>query len=395
MFTRIQYGKLHPRLKEKRKFIQVLSGPRQCGKTTLACQVSSALKIETHFVTADSPVPYNSTWVEQQWETARVLAKKSSKGAIIILDEIQKVTGWSEVIKKLWDEDTAAKTNLKALILGSAPLLIQHGLTESLAGRFELVPLAHWSFSEMRDAFGWNLDQYIYFGGYPGPAKLIKDEERWSKYIHDSLIETTISRDILLLTRIDKQALLRQLFRLGVHYSCQIVSYQKLLGQLQDAGNTTTLANYLELLSGAGMLTGLQKYSGSQIRQRSSSPKFLALNNALITAQSEYSFNEARKNTDFWGRLVETAVGSHLLNATTGLKLKVMYWREGAKEVDFILQNGSKIFALEVKSGRVRESLAGLDSFSKQYKTKKIMLVGKSGISVEVFLSTPAVEWFE
>jgi uncharacterized protein len=188
---------------------------------------------------------------------------------------------------------------------------------------------------------------------------------------------------------------LRQLFRLGVHYSSQIVSYQKLLGQLQDAGNTTTLANYLELLSGAGMLTGLQKYSGSQIRQRSSSPKFLALNNALITSQSEYSFKEARKNTDFWGRLIETAVGSHLLNGTGGTKLKVLYWREGAKEVDFIMQNGSKIFALEVKSGRVRESLAGLDSFSKQYKPQKKILVGQSGIPVEVFLSTPAVKWFE
>ncbi len=395
MFTRFQFGKLQQRLNEKRKFIQVLSGPRQCGKTTLAHQVLSALKIENHFVTADSPIPYNSTWVEQQWETARVLAKRSSKGAIIVLDEIQKVTGWSEVIKKLWDEDTAARTNLKALILGSAPLLIQHGLTESLAGRFELVPLSHWSFSEMRDAFGWNLDQYIYFGGYPGAAELIKDEERWSRYIHDSLIETTISRDILLLTRIDKQALLRQLFRLGVHYSSQIVSYQKLLGQLHDAGNTTTLANYLELLSGAGMLTGLQKYSGSQIRQRSSSPKFLALNNALITSQSEYNFKEALANTDFWGRLVETAVGSHLLNATNGTKLKVLYWREGAKEVDFILQNNSKIFALEVKSGRVRESLAGLDSFSKQYKPQKKMLVGQGGIPVEVFLTTPAVEWFE
>jgi len=395
MFTRIQFEKLQSRLNEKRKFIQVLSGPRQCGKTTLAHQVLSALKTETHFVTADSPIPYNSTWVEQQWETARILAKKSSTGAIIVLDEIQKVTGWSEVIKKLWDEDTAARTNLKALILGSAPLLIQHGLTESLAGRFELVPLSHWSFSEMRDAFGWNLDQYIYFGGYPGSAELINDEERWSRYIHDSLIETTISRDILLLTRIDKQALLRQLFRLGVHYSSQIVSYQKLLGQLHDAGNTTTLANYLELLSGAGMLSGLQKYSGSQIRQRSSSPKFLALNNALVTSQSEYGFKEARANTDFWGRLVETAVGSHLLNATSGTKLKVLYWREGAKEVDFILQNKSKIFALEVKSGRVRESLAGLDSFSKQYSPQKKMLVGQGGIPVETFLSTAAIEWFE
>ena len=395
MFKRLTFEKLRLRLEERRKFIQVLSGPRQCGKTVLAHQVAKTIKLPAHFVSADSPIPHNSVWIEQQWETARVLVKRNPKsGAIIILDEIQKVIGWSEVIKKLWDEDTKEKTNLKVLILGSAPLLIQKGLTESLAGRFELIPISHWTYKEMKSAFGWTLGQFIYFGGYPGSAELISSQERWSSYIHDSLIETTISRDILLLTRIDKQALLRQLFRLGTSYSCQIVSYQKMLGQLHDAGNTTTLAHYLELLSGSGLLSGLQKYSGSQVRQRSSSPKFLALNNALITAQSNLSFKVAKDNHDFWGRLVETAVGSHLLNGIAGTKLKLMYWREGSKEVDFILENESRLTALEVKSGRVRESLAGLDSFNGLYKPKRKLLVGQGGIPIEEFLITPAVEWF-
>lgn len=395
MYKRQQFDKLLLRLKEKRKFIQVLSGPRQCGKTTLAQQVVKALKFPSHYISADSPIPYGSVWLEQQWEVSRMQAHDNpNSGALLILDEIQKVVGWSEVLKKLWDEDSKNKTNLKVLVLGSAPLLVQKGLTESLAGRFELIPLSHWNFNEMQIAFGWSLEQFIFFGGYPGSAELINDEERWSRYIHDSLIETTISRDILLLTRIDKHPLLRQLFQLGTAYSGQIVSYQKMLGQLHDAGNTTTLAHYLELLAGSGLLTGLQKFSGSQIRQRASSPKFLAMNNALITAQSNLSFDYAKKNKDFWGRLVETAIGSHILNGISGTKLKLMYWREGAKEVDYILVNGSKIVSLEVKSGRLRESLAGLESFDYLYKPYRKLLVGEGGIPIAKFLLTPAVEWF-
>ncbi|MBU2506062.1 MAG: ATP-binding protein [Bacteroidetes bacterium] len=394
MFKRKHFNTLYSRVNEKRKFIQVIGGPRQCGKTTLVRQLASEIEIKAHFASADSPILLDTSWIEQQWETARVAAKKNSEGAIIILDEIQKINGWQEVIKKLWDEDTASGLNLKAIILGSSPLLIQRGLTESLAGRFELIPLSHWNFSEMRDAFGWNLNQYIYFGGYPGASELITDEERWSRYIQDSLVETSVSRDILLLTRIDKPALLRQLFRLGINYSGQIVSYQKLVGQLQDAGNTTTLAHYLKLLSGAGMLTGLEKYSGSQVRRRASSPKFLALNNALITAQSELTFDQSLLSKDYWGRLVESAIGAYLFNESYGTKYSLMYWREGAKEVDYILQIGSKNIAIEVKSGKARDSLRGFDSFNRKYNPYKKLLVGEGGIEIEDFLLTPISEWF-
>jgi predicted AAA+ superfamily ATPase len=251
MFRRNIYYTLLSRLQEPRRFIQVLAGPRQAGKTTLARQVMETLTIPAHYASADEPTLHDRIWIEQQWDLGRLRAKEAGKsdGALLVLDEIQKVTGWSEVVKRLWDEDTTLGLPLRVVVLSSAPLLIQKGLTESLAGRFEIIPVVHWSFSEMRQAFGWGIEQLVYFGGYPGAAGLINDQERWRRYIIDSLIETTLSRDILLITRVDKPALLRRLFQLGCDYSGQVLSYQKMLGQLQDAGNTTTLAHYLDLLS--------------------------------------------------------------------------------------------------------------------------------------------------
>jgi hypothetical protein len=247
----------------------------------------------------------------------------------------------------------------------------------------------------MKDAFGWSVEQYIFYGGYPGSASLIQDHNRWAQYVVHSLIETTISRDILLMTRVDKPALLRQLFQLGSSSSGQIVSYQKLVGQLQDAGNTTTLAHYLELLHGAGMLAGLKKYSGKQIRQRASSPKLLVLNTALMSAQVDIPFAQVKHQPDLWGRLVESCVGAHLVNGSVGTPLRVCYWREGAKEVDFILQQGKSLTAVEVKSGRQRESLAGIDAFRKRYRPQRTLLVGSGGIPLEEFLSLPPSRWLE
>lgn len=395
MYKRPVYKTLLSRCKEPRRFLQVLAGPRQVGKTTLIRQVMGALKVPSHYASADEPTLKSAIWIEQQWEIGRLKARKGEKTreSLLVLDEVQKVAGWSEIVKRLWDEDTVNRTYLKVVLLGSAPLLIQSGLTESLAGRFEIIPLTHWSFSEMKDAFGWNVEQFIYFGGYPGAASLIDDQNRWSRYIIDSLIETTISRDILLMTRVDKPALLRRLFLLGCDYSGQILSYQKMMGQLQDAGNTTTLAHYLELLAGAGMLTGLQKFAGKQVKQRGTSPKLQVLNTALIGAQSNMSFDTALANRDFWGRLAETAVGAHLVNGTIGTKAEVFYWRERGKEVDFVLRLGKTIAAIEVKSGRSRDTLAGMEAFSSIFKPQKKLLVGGTGISIEEFLSTPVMEW--
>lgn len=394
MYTRPQVGTLRSRLEEPRRFIQVLSGPRQTGKTTIARQVVGTVKRPAHYASADEPSLRGTAWIEQQWEVGRSLAREAGpRGAIVVMDEIQKIPGWSETVKRLWDEDTRKKVPLRVVLLGSAPLLVQRGLTESLAGRFEVIPVTHWSFAEMEAAFGWTLEQYIYYGGYPGSAALIDDRERWSRYIVDSLIETTIARDILLMTRVDKPALLRQLFHVGCSYSGQIVAYQKLVGQLQDAGNTTTLAHYLQLLGRSGMLSGLQRFSGKQIRQRASSPKLLVMNTALMTAQSHLTLEETRKEGDLWGRLVESAVGAHLVNSTFESQLKVLYWRDGTKEVDFIVQRGKAVAAIEVKSGRKRENLSGIKTFAEKFHPRRTILVGEGGIALERFLRSAVDEW--
>ncbi len=295
-----------------------------------------------HYAPADEPALKNTIWIEQQWETARL--KFANKAGLLILDEIQKIPQWSETVKRLWEEDTREGCPLQVMILGSSALLMQKGLTESLAGRFEIIPVTHWSFREMKEAFGWDWRRYIYYGGYPWAAELIEDENRWRNYILDALVETTISRDILLLQRVDKPALLRQLFELSCRYSGQILSYQKMIGQLQDAGNTTTLAHYLQLLHSAGLVTGLFKYSAKMHRQRSYSPKLLVLNTALMSVFSELTFQEALVEKSFWGRLVETAVGAHLVNSSLGKNMKVFYWKESKYEVDYVFVRGEKLW---------------------------------------------------
>lgn len=369
-----------------------MTGPRQVGKTTLAHQIIDVLTIPCHFASADEPTLQDRTWIEQQWALGRLRAKREGE-ALLILDEIQKIDQWTATTKQLWDEDAASQVNLKVMLLGSSSLLLQRGLTESLAGRFELIRVPHWSFNEMQTAFGYAPDQYIYFGGYPGAAPLIAESERWSRYIIDALIETTLSRDILLMTRVDKPALLRRLFQLGCDYSGQVLSYQKMLGQLQDAGNTTTLAHYLDLLTSAGMLTGIQKFAGEKVRQRASSPKLQVLNTALMSAQSHLSFDEAQTDREFWGRLVESAVGAHLINTSWGTQIQVSYWREKNAEVDFVLKHGDRITAFEVKSGRSPDHLPGMAAFARAFKPQQTFLIGGQGISIEEFLKTPAADW--
>ena len=398
MYKRAIYDVLVGRMHEPRRFIQALIGPRQTGKTTLARQIIDSIKMRTHYASADEPVLKDNVWIEQQWETARIKATSDgggSKKTLLVLDEIQKIPGWSETVKRLWDEDSASKLPLHVIVLGSSPLLVQQGLTESLAGRFEVSPIGHWSFAEIKDAFGWNIDQFIFYGGYPGAVSLIGDLQRWRHYIKDSLIETTVSRDILFLTRVDKPALLRRLFELGCIYSGQVLSYQKMLGQLQDAGNTTTLAHYLNLLEGAGLLVGLSKYAGQQVRRRASSPKLQVLNNALISALSLHTLEEAKQDTEYWGRLVESAVGASLYTGLTGAEAELYYWSGRNREVDFVLSRGNDLVAIEVKSGRKKTNLPGIEAFSKEFKVKRKLLVGPQGIPIDEFLLIPLEALFQ
>ncbi|MBU8893859.1 MAG: ATP-binding protein [Bacteroidales bacterium] len=394
MFERAELKILTRRIKEPRKNLHVVMGPRQVGKTTMVSQVFNQIGIPGLFESADAVAASNTNWLQQIWETARVKMKsQSAKEFLLVVDEIQKISNWSEMVKKLWDEDSFNDIQLKVILLGSSRLLLQQGLTESLAGRFETIYLSHWTFDEMEKAFGWDANTYAWFGGYPGSANLIHDEERWKRYIRDSLIETSISKDILMLTRIDKPALLKNLFELGCLYSGQILSFTKMQGQLQDAGNTTTLSHYLNLLETAGLLGGLEKYSHTTIRKRSSSPKFQVHNNALLSAQDVKFLSDTLLNHVEWGRIVESAVGSHLVNQSLREYYSVYYWRDRNNEVDFILERQGKIIAIEVKSGYSKNK-KGMDAFKNKFDPYKTYFIDNKGLSWNEFLKINPVELF-
>ncbi len=385
---------LKARIFAQRSFIQVIAGPRQVGKTTMVNQLVKNISIPYIYDSADAINPGNSEWLNQIWNSTRIKMKINKAGeGLLIIDEIQKIENWSEVVKRNWDKDTSENLNLKIILLGSSRLLIQKGLTESLTGRFEVIQVNHWPYPEMKAAFDWNVEQFIYFGGYPGTANLIKDEERWKNYVKDALIETSISKDILMLSRVDKPALLKRLFEIGSLYSGQIISFNKILGELQDAGNTTTLSHYLNLLHQAGLLGGIEKYSGKQFKSRASSPKFQVFNNALLTAQGNNSFKETLLSPIEWGRLVESAVGTQLINNAMNKKFRLFYWREQNNEVDFVIESAGKTIAIEVKSGNKRPS-GGMQAFVKKFAPSQTLLVGSAGISIEEFLSFNPEELF-
>ena len=414
-FQRAQVATLLRRLAEEPSRIIALFGPRQTGKTTIVRQALRQVEQPGRYLAVDEPdTPDSPTlrippaasettftrshardteWLVRSWEGARRAAGQSPRGCVLVFDEIQKIPRWSETVKGLWDADRASDCPLRVVILGSSPLLMQSGLTESLAGRFEPIRVTHWSFPEMADAFGFDLSAYLFFGGYPGAASLVRDPAKWRDYILRALVEPNIERDLLSMTRVDKPALLKRLFELGAAWSGQILSYTKMLGQLQDAGNTTTLARYLDLLAGAGLLAGLPKYA-SRPHRRGSSPKLIVLNTALMTAGSGYAFDEAGADRSFWGRIVESAVGAHLHNTATS-DIRLYYWRDGSLEVDFVLQRGPRLVAIEVKSGPRRASPRGLATFTERFRPQRSLIVGEGGVPLHEFLAAPAGRWFE
>ncbi len=395
MIQRPQLEEIKSRVIEQRKFIQVIMGPRQVGKTTLITQLLDEISTDYISISADAVSSSNTVWLEQNWETARIKLKNSQNNELLlVIDEVQKSNNWSEYVKQQWDKDSREGTNIKVILLGSSRLLIQKGLSESLAGRFETIHLGHWSFAEMEAVFDWNIEQYVYFGAYPGAATLINDEPRWKNYVKDALIETSISKDILMLTRVDKPAVLKRLFELGSIYSGQILSFNKILGELQDAGNTTTLSHYLRLLSDSGLLGGIEKYAGNVVRIRASSPKFQVFNNALLSAQDNFSYETAQKDPNQWGRLVESAIGTHLINNSITERFNLYYWRENNHEVDFVIEMNGKLIAIEVKSGRRGEN-KGMSIFAHKFHPQRVLLVGTDGIPVEDFLRMNPVMLFD
>lgn len=387
-YQRAEKNQIQNRLQnEPRRFIQVIYGPRQVGKTTLVRQIIKDLDYPHTLVAADAVPATDRVWIAQQWEIARAKQQLSRDlPYLLVIDEVQKIDNWSEQIKAEWDRDTMEERDIRVILLGSSRLMLQQGLTESLAGRFEAMYLGHWSYKEMKDAFGLTPDEYIWFGGYPGAITLKDDEDRWKNYVRDALLETSISKDILMLTRVDKPALMKRLFEIGSLYSGQVLSFTKVMGQLADAGNTTTLANYLELLNEAGLLSGLEKYSPNLVRKRSSSPKFMVHNTAIMSGLSNETMETLQADHKAWGRWVESAVGAHLVNqAFKDKKLKIYYWREGNDEVDFVVEYKKRIIAIEVKTSKVG-ALPGMNAFVKTYRPEKSLVVGTDGIPWEEFL---------
>lgn len=346
---------LEERLSEPLNFIQVVLGPRQVGKTTGLRQLVERWDGPTHMVTADEVSPPRAEWIELNWR----LAQEKGRNTVLIIDEIQKIPGWSNTVKRLFDA-TRSERALKVVLLGSASLPLQQGLADSLAGRYELVRADHWNLAECEVAFGWDLNMFIKFGGYPGAAELVNDVSRWCSFLRDSIIEPVLLKDLLSLTAISKPALFRQTFELALSYPAQEISLQKLLGQLQESGNVSTIKHYLDIFEGAYLLRALQKYSGSHVKKRGSSPKILPLNTALVNALQ----NPDRVDSDpeWYGRLFESAIGAALSREFP----RLYYWRKGDREVDFVIEDGGRILAVEVKSGRIRHT-AGLSEFCKAY----------------------------
>ena len=391
-YLRKQYNTLKERVEEPRKFIQVIAGPRQVGKSTLVSQVLRQIELAYMMEVADGVDSTDTDWIRRVWESARTTMQlRKEKVFLLVIDEIQKIDNWSDAVKREWDEDTRMGLNLKVVLLGSSRLLLKKGLTESLAGRYELIRLGHWSYLEMQEAFGFTLDEYIYFGGYPGPAHLIKDERRWKKYVKDSLVAPAIEKDVIMTSNIYKPALMKRLFELGCGYSAEILSLTKLIGQLQDAGNVTTLAGYLEILNQCSLLAALQKYAKDDARKYNSIPKYQVYNNTLMTAYKGRTFEKDRIDPRVWGRWVESAVGAYLLSMAEELEYQLYYWREGTDEVDFIIVTGGECIAIEVKSGR-RGMNSGLPKFVKAFHPKRSFVVGTSGVSLEDFLKSDLEE---
>lgn len=394
-YIRKQFDTLKERILEPRRFMQVLAGPRQVGKSTLVGQVLEQVAIPHAMEVADAVDPKDSDWIHRVWEAARTtMMLRGIEEYLLVIDEVQKIENWSEVVKKEWDADTRNRVNLKVVLLGSSRLLLKKGLTESLAGRYELIRMPHWSLREMQDAFDVTLDQYIYYGGYPGPAHMLNDERRWRKYIKDSLVAPSIEKDVIMTSNIYKPALMKQLFELGCGYSAEILSLTKLMGQLQDAGNVTTLAGYLEILNQCALLTGLQKFANDDARKRGSIPKYQVYNNALLTAYKGRGFEADRTDTLAWGRWVESAVGAHLLSMAEELDYEVYYWRDyskngasGTPEVDYVIVRDGDVTAIEVKSGR-RGMNSGLPTFVEAFRPKRSFVVGTGGVSLEDFLGS-------
>ena len=387
MYERPIVQQVVARMKEPRRFIQVVTGPRQVGKTTILKQALAAAGVPHAYFSADAVAGGGLDWIGTAWESARTQFRAFGKREfLLVVDEIQKIRGWSEAVKREWDADTFDGVPLKVVLCGSSRVLLERGLADSMAGRFEQIRVPHWTWPEMRDAFGWTLERHIWFGAYPGAVPLADDAERWAQYIGGSIADATINKDVLVGTSVTKPTLLRQTLELGSAYSGRELSLTKMVGALQDAGNTTTLSGYLALLDTSGLLAGLGKYANDAARRRASVPKMQVHNSALRNFWAGRSIASAVTDPEEWGRCVESAVGAHLLSQSFAGGFNVHYWRDGDLEVDYVLRRGDTLAAIEVKTN-AESSTDGLAEFRRRFHPAASLVVGPSGMPLADFLS--------
>ena len=367
--------------------MQIVMGPRQVGKSTLVGQFTEGISVPFDFFAADSVNRFDTSWIPNKWQQARMrMDIHSEQEHILVIDEVQKIKGWSEQVKKEWDEDSRSHRNLKVILLGSSRLLLQKGLEESLEGRFETIKMGYWDWQEMHEAFGFSIDEYVYFGGFPGLAPDIQDEDRWRNLMEDSIISPILTRDILEIEEIRNPALLRQVFELACIESAKELSLTKMQGTM-NSGTVPTIKNYLDILNKSMTVQPLQNYSPSRIKEKQSVPKMQVFNNAFRNRFGSFSFDEARVDPAEWGRQIESAVGAHLANRSMVDDYELFYWRnERRQECDYVLRKGQALVAIEVKSGSVDKTV-GFEKFKEQFadKVTAAFIVGPQALPLEDF----------
>lgn len=387
MYQRRHLNILKSRMAEPRRRMQIVMGPRQVGKSTLVGQFTEGISVPFDFFAADGVNRFDSSWIPNKWQQVRMrMDIHSEQEHILIIDEVQKIRGWSEQVKKEWDEDSRSHRNLKVILLGSSRLLSQKGLEESLEGRFETIKMGYWDWQEMHEAFGFSMDEYVYFGGFPGLAPDIQDEDRWRNLMEDSIISPILTRDILEIEEIRNPALLRQVFELACIESAKELSLTKMQGTM-NSGTVPTIKNYLDILNKSMIVQPLQNYSPSRVKEKQSVPKMQVFNNAFRNRFGTFSFDEARVDPAEWGRLVESAVGAHLASRAMTDDYELFYWRnERRQECDYVLRKGQALVAIEVKSGSVDKTV-GFEKFKEQFadKVTAAFIVGPQALPLEDF----------
>lgn len=387
MYQRRHLNILKSRMAEPRRRMQIVMGPRQVGKSTLVGQFTEGISVPFDFFAADGVNRFDSSWIPNKWQQVRMrMDIHSEQEHILIIDEVQKIRGWSEQVKKEWDEDSRSHRNLKVILLGSSRLLLQKGLEESLEGRFETIKMGYWDWQEMHEAFGFSMDEYVYFGGFPGLAPDIQDEDRWRNLMEDSIISPILTRDILEVEEIRNPALLRQVFELACIESAKELPLTKMQGTM-NSGTVPTIKNYLDILNKSMTVQPLQNYSSSRVKEKQSVPKMQVFNNAFRNRFGTFSFDEARVDPAEWGRLVESAVGAHLANRAMTDDYELFYWRNARRqECDYVLRKGQALVAIEVKSGSVDKTV-GFEKFKEQFadKVTAAFIVGPQALPLEDF----------